>query len=169
MDSEDFDHLIKLFDYALSSDNPAVKKALKNLLLVVSIVEPQEEATGMSPLKEIKLELQKLRTEVAMLQQLNRSGAYIPPYNPNTTSYPLPFPGSYPSTNPWTSYDPRNGIVRATSSVTSGSISSMPGSFTTNTVSTSSLNSELLARIVSENELNAYFDSMEDQETERKE
>lgn len=36
----------KLFDAALASDNPSVKKALRNFLLVASIVEAEEGQVG---------------------------------------------------------------------------------------------------------------------------
>jgi hypothetical protein len=98
--SEDLDNLLKLFDYALSSDNPAVKKALKNLLLVVSIVEPQEDATRPGPLAEIKRELQRLQADINILQNAVRSAITTPrsggyPYYPNTSG------GTWTSTTPW--------------------------------------------------------------------
>lgn len=100
MASEDLENLLKLFDYALSSDNPAVKKALKNLLLVVSIVEPQEDATKPGPLAEIKRELQRLQADINILQNAVRSTISTPrpggyPYYPNTSG------GTWTSTTPW--------------------------------------------------------------------
>lgn len=91
MVSEDLENLLKLFDFALSSDNPAVKKALKNLLLVVSIVEPQEDASKPGPLAEIKMELQILRAEIATLKNSAnlRGGTYNhPPAFPSYPAYP---------------------------------------------------------------------------------
>ena len=98
--SEDLDNLLKLFDYALSSDNPAVKKALKNLLLVVSIIEPQEDATRPGPLAEIKRELQRLQADINILQNAVRSTITTPrsggyPYYPNTSG------GTWTSGTPW--------------------------------------------------------------------
>ena len=112
MASEDLENLLKLFDYALSSDNPAVKKALKNLLLVVSIVEPQEDAGKMGPLAKIKMELQILRAEVEMLKNnanlrggtYNHPPAYPSPYIPNTSGgyWPATGIGTLPG-NTWIS------------------------------------------------------------------
>jgi hypothetical protein len=121
MASEDLDNLLKLFDYALSSDNPAVKKALKNLLLVVSIVEPQEDATRPGPLAEIKRELQRLQAEVNALQNtvrstLPRTGGY--PYYPNTSG------GNWTSTTPWTG----TGTLFAGSGISSSSATGATGS-----------------------------------------
>ena len=100
MASEDLENLLKLFDYALSSDNPAVKKALKNLLLVVSIVEPQEDATKPGPLAEIKRELQILRAEIATLKNIVPTRGTTYPYPPSFPAYPYT-----PNTSggiPWT-------------------------------------------------------------------
>lgn len=101
MASEDLENLLKLFDYALSSDNPAVKKALKNLLLVVSIVEPQEDAGKLGPLAEIKMELQILRNEISILKNNVRGGNYTHP--PAYPSYPAyPYTPNTSGGTPWT-------------------------------------------------------------------
>ena len=118
MASEDLENLLKLFDYALSSDNPAVKKALKNLLLVVSIVEPQEDAGKLGPLAEIKLEIQLLRSEIA---KLKNDFNVASPARPSTNPYQYP---SYPNTSgglPWVGTRP-GGTWTTTS--TSSSVSS---------------------------------------------
>lgn len=101
MASEDLENLLKLFDYALSSDNPAVKKALKNLLLVVSIVEPQEDAGKPGPLAEIKMELQILRAEIAALKNSAnlRGNTYTHP--PSYPSYPSPYIPNTSGGIPW--------------------------------------------------------------------
>jgi hypothetical protein len=128
--SEDLENLLKLFDYALSSDNPAVKKALKNLLLVVSIVEPQEEAGKPGPLTEIKMELQLLRSEIAKLKNdMNMISPTRPstnpytypayPYNPNTTG---PYNPNSSGGLPWIGARP-GGTWTTTSTSSSGSIS----------------------------------------------
>ena len=103
MVSEDLENLLKLFDFALSSDNPTVKKALKNLLLVVSIVEPQEDASKPGPLAEIKLELQKLHAEIYLLKNSAnlRGGTYNHP--PSYPSYPAyPYNPNTSGGTPWT-------------------------------------------------------------------
>jgi hypothetical protein len=117
--NEDFENLLKLFDYALSSDNPAVKNALKNLLLVVSIVEPQEEDPNKGPLHDLKKEIQDLRMQVSVL----RSELAVLRQAPNTTypSYPAypPTYTAYPGTGtPWI---PGGGITSSSTSTTSTS------------------------------------------------
>ena len=126
MASEDLENLLKLFDYALSSDNPAVKKALKNLLLVVSIVEPQEDAGKMGPLAKIKMELQILRAEVEMLKNnanLRNKPYTYPPSFPSYPSYPSPY---IPNTsNPWTATG--IGTLPGNTWISSSSVSSTTG------------------------------------------
>lgn len=132
MASEDLENLLKLFDYALSSDNPAVKKALKNLLLVVSIVEPQEDAGKLGPLAEIKLEVQLLRSEIA---KLKNDFNLASPARPSTNPYQYP---SYPNTSgglPWIGTRP-GGTWTTTSTSSSGSISSNSDSSSFDTEST---------------------------------
>ena len=122
MASEDLENLLKLFDYALSSDNPAVKKALKNLLLVVSIVEPQEDVSKPGPLAEIKMEIQLLRSEIA---KLKNDFNVIPSARPSTNPYQYPSYPSYPNTSgglPWIGTRP-GGTWTTTSTSSSGSIS----------------------------------------------
>lgn len=112
--NEDFEDLLKLFDYALSSDNPAVKKALRNLLLVVSIVEPQEEKPNKGPLHDLKKEIQDLKMQVAVL----RSELNVIRQTPNTSypAYPTP-PTTYPSVpgtyTPW--------VITSTTGISSSS------------------------------------------------
>jgi hypothetical protein len=67
MISEEMEQLAKLFDFALTSDNPAVKKALKNLLLLVSIVEPEEHNKTPGPLRQLQDEIMTLRKEIMRL------------------------------------------------------------------------------------------------------
>lgn len=109
MISEEMEQLVKLFDFALTSDNPAVKKALKNLLLLVSIVEPEEANKTPGPLSQLQDEIMKLRGEilklhndVAMINERDRiirQPAYptyptSPSIYPNSHQYP-PYSGTW--------------------------------------------------------------------------
>ena len=114
--NEDFEDLLKLFDYALSSDNPAVKKALKNLLLVVSIVEPQEEKPNRGPLHDLKREIQDLKMQLAVM----RSELATLRQSPNT-AYPSTYP-TYPSTHPpYVPWVYTGSVTTSTSTTTSSS------------------------------------------------
>lgn len=128
MISEEMEQLVKLFDFALSSDNPAVKKALKNLLLLVSIIEPEEENHRPGPLRSLQDEIMKLRTEILRLSndmslikehnRISRTTPYMP-------SVPGTYPGTYPTTYP-TTYP--NSWTITTSTPTSSSITSVVAS-----------------------------------------
>lgn len=100
--SGEMEDLIKLIDYALASDNPTVKKALRNLLLVVSITEPVEDNTRQGPLAGMQRDLSSLRSLVNdlhnKLQSLENKlygGTRVYPSTPSypNTSYPY-----YPNT-----------------------------------------------------------------------
>lgn len=66
----DLETLIELFDTALSSDNPAVKKALKNLLLISSLVnsEISDNEKFQGPLKRLFDGVQDLHRRIDVLQ-----------------------------------------------------------------------------------------------------
>jgi hypothetical protein len=56
-DQADFDleTFVDLFDTAMSSDNPAVQRALKNLLMIAAIVNAEDTEAGMrqGPLRRV--------------------------------------------------------------------------------------------------------------------
>ncbi len=66
----DLETLIDLFDTALSSDNPSVKKALKNLLLVSSLVNSEipEISRVQGPLKKLFDDVQTLNSKLEILK-----------------------------------------------------------------------------------------------------
>lgn len=114
MISEEMEQLVKLFDFALSSDNPAVKKALKNLLLLVSIIEPEEGTTNPGPLSQLQNEIIRLRKDVELLKIKDNAG--------KTTTYPSPY---YPSYPPNTHIIPGGTWITTNTSGTSSASSSM--------------------------------------------
>lgn len=99
-DQADFDleTFVDLFDTAMSSDNPAVQRALKNLVLISAMVNAQQNPEGLrkGPLRRIVEDMQSLSRRVG---QLESAGAYranqpITP-NPGTTSAPNVWPQPY--------------------------------------------------------------------------
>lgn len=99
-DQADFDleTFVDLFDTAMSSDNPAVQRALKNLVLISTIVNahnPDSLRTG--PLRRVVEDIQTLKKRIG---QLESGGAQRATYNPSpgfTTGYQ---PQTYTGTNP---------------------------------------------------------------------
>lgn len=94
-DQADFDleTFVDLFDTAMSSDNPAVQRALKNLVLISAIVNAQQDPNGLrkGPLRRVIEDIQVLNKRIG---QLESAGAYRSTYAPTTpnpgTASPTP-------------------------------------------------------------------------------
>jgi len=68
--NEDFDleKFVELFDIAMTSDNPTVRKAFKNLMIVAALVDSENTSKSLGPLKEILTEFRKLSNRVNTLE-----------------------------------------------------------------------------------------------------
>ena len=92
-DQADFDleTFVDLFDTAISSDNPAVQRALKNLLMIAAIVNAEDPEAGMrqGPLKRV---LEDQRNIIRRLDRIESDKIY--PQSP--TPY---IPGGIPPTS----------------------------------------------------------------------
>ena len=87
-DQADFDleTFVDLFDTAISSDNPAVQRALKNLLMIAAIVNAEDPEAGMrqGPLKRV---LEDQRNIIRRLDRIESDKIYPQsptPYTPGT-------------------------------------------------------------------------------------
>ena len=109
-DQADFDleTFVDLFDTAISSDNPAVQRALKNLLMIAAIVNAEDAEAGMrqGPLKRV---LEDQRNIIRRLDRIESDKIYpqqptpwVPPSG-GTPFGPVPL-GPYiaPNTGPHT-------------------------------------------------------------------
>lgn len=86
MNNEELKTFVKLFDTAMTSDNPTVKKAFKNLMIVSALVNAETHDIK-GPLETI---VEDLHTRVSTVEtQLQRVIAGY--YNTNTT-YPIADP-----------------------------------------------------------------------------
>jgi len=105
-DQADFDleTFVDLFDTAISSDNPAVQRALKNLLMIAAIVNAEDPQAGMrqGPLKRV---LEDQRNIIRRLENIENNGGnlhrqYGPiPSTPNMpTPWVVPTPVQSPNT-----------------------------------------------------------------------
>lgn len=89
-DQSDFDleTFVDLFDTAMSSDNPAVQRALKNLVLISAMVNAQNsDGLRKGPLRRVVDDIQMLNKRIG---QLESAGAQRSTYNPSpgfTTGY----------------------------------------------------------------------------------
>jgi hypothetical protein len=93
-DQADFDleTFVDLFDTAISSDNPAVQRALKNLLMIAAIVNAEDPEAGMrqGPLKRV---LEDQRNIIRRLDRIESDRIYPQqpaPYNPGAPMGPVP-------------------------------------------------------------------------------
>lgn len=109
-DQSDFDleTFVDLFDTAMSSDNPAVQRALKNLVLISAIVNAQENPDSIrrGPLRKMVDDILSIRKR---LDQLESAGAYRSTYKPQPittwTDATIPAGYKYPSIHPGTTID----------------------------------------------------------------
>jgi len=108
---EDFDinEFARMFDAALASDNPTVKKALRNFMMVTAIVHSKEQTTPaltIGPLERLVKKVEELERMVYELQN-----------NRVTTGYKDKYQRDYYN-NTWT-YAPNTSTTSGTISGTS--------------------------------------------------
>jgi len=104
----DLEQFADLFDQAMTSDNPTVKRAFKNLLLVAAIAESDEKKV-VGPMRELLDELKALRQRVNNLESQWIRPQTPTPYSPGTPMGPVPL-GPYTIPNTSTPYNPGTGI-----------------------------------------------------------
>jgi hypothetical protein len=84
-DQADFDleTFVDLFDTAISSDNPAVQRALKNLLMIATIVNAEDPEAGMrqGPLRRV---IDDQRNIIRRLERVENDNTKIYPQTPGT-------------------------------------------------------------------------------------
>jgi hypothetical protein len=97
-DSSDFDleTFVDLFDTALTSNNPTVQKAFKNLLMVTAIVHAKQESIDNSqgPLRRLVDDIKNLNRRLSHLE----NQTVLPGGGFNPTPVPMP---SYPAGPTW--------------------------------------------------------------------
>jgi len=102
----DLETFVDLFDTALCSDNPAVKKALKNLLLITTMIQSEVSAEERmkGPLRQVIDDIRNLNRRLNRLEDQNIY-PQGPVYTPPTT---MPLVGS--SGPVWTTPNTGNPI-----------------------------------------------------------
>jgi len=93
-DQADFDleTFVDLFDTAISSDNPAVQRALKNLLMIATIVNAEDAEAGMrqGPLRRV---IEDQKNIIRRLERVENDRIYPQqptPWTPGTPTGPVP-------------------------------------------------------------------------------
>jgi hypothetical protein len=102
-DQADFDleTFVDLFDTAISSDNPAVQRALKNLLMIAAIVnaEDAEACMRQGPLKRVLEDQRNIIRRLDRIESDRINPQQPAPYNPSgagTPFGPVPLGPYYP-------------------------------------------------------------------------
>jgi hypothetical protein len=126
-DQADFDleTFIDLFDTAMTSDNPAVQKALKNLILISALVDAKSyHSLRQGPLRRLVEDIKHLNQRISSLEMEKQFKApyYSHPTNPGTPMWPQPSPNTVaPTAVPGTTLPPGAIWTTATSNVASTS------------------------------------------------
>lgn len=103
-DQADFDleTFVDLFDTAMTSDNPTVKRALRNLLMVVSIAQAEDTKQDAGPLRRLVEDINHLNRRLTNVES-SQQQPYTNPWTitPGTPTPSIPL-GPYvaPSTVP---------------------------------------------------------------------
>lgn len=102
MNDEDFDihQFAKLFDAALASDNPAVKKALRNFMMVSAIVEAEDADRKPGPFQQVLDQVNDVKKRLSKIER-EMSNKYS--WDQYTTTGP-----SWYTTDNTTTYKSRN-------------------------------------------------------------
>jgi hypothetical protein len=81
-DDIDLETLVDLFDTAMSSDNPAVKKAFKNLLLVSTIVNSELSSPNIikGPLRQLTDDFRNIVRRIETLESERYNNINPTPY-----------------------------------------------------------------------------------------
>ena len=79
MDNFDISEFAKMFDAALASDNPSVKKALRNFMMVAAIVHAQDHNENERITGPLETLIKRVETVERMIRDLNSYDRYTRP------------------------------------------------------------------------------------------
>lgn len=120
-DQADFDleKFVDLFDTAMSSDNPTVQRALRNLLMIAAMVDAEntDETVRRGPLRRLVEDQQNI---IRRLERVENSQ----PWSTSPNTYPFTPPGSVPAVGTWPNTYPYPHTTTTTT----------PGTFPPNTI-----------------------------------
>jgi len=115
MTDQELEQLADLFDQAMTSDNPTVKRAFRNLLMVAAIDNPDNAHPG--PMRDLLNRVNRLETRISQLEQhqpIRPQSPFGPssPYQPIVPNQPYTYPT--PATWPNITYGTGTGNVPIT-------------------------------------------------------
>lgn len=117
MEQFDIKEFAQMFDAALASDNPTVKKALRNFMMVAAIVHAQElneDERLMGPLEAL---LKKVSELESLVHNLNQTRTYKDNYRD--------YYKDYVGTNPTWVYSPNTSTTTSTTKVNTIEVSEL--------------------------------------------
>jgi hypothetical protein len=118
MDDFDITAFAKMFDAALASDNPAVRKALRNFMMIAAITESENNSSVVGPFGSLLSRMDDMEQELQAIKYVQTS-TY-----PSTTIYPGGLiPPSYPGT--YTSFNGGGSRSASTTDSTSNNLSEL--------------------------------------------
>ena len=87
----DLEQFVDMFDTAMNSDNPTVKKCFNNLLMVVALAHAEDKEKHIGPLRKIVDDLAYVSRRLEEIERTirimnNSTGPSGTPYNYNSTS-----------------------------------------------------------------------------------
>lgn len=86
-DEFDLEKFVELFDVAMTSDNPTVRKAFKNLLIVAALVDSETENKIPGPLRQLMADVGELKSRMITIER-SKYNSTPSMYGPITTGYP---------------------------------------------------------------------------------
>lgn len=87
----DLEQFVDMFDTAMNSDNPTVKKCFNNLLMVVALAHAEDKEKHIGPLRKLVDDLAYVSRRLEEIERTirimnNSTGPSGTPYNYNSTS-----------------------------------------------------------------------------------
>jgi hypothetical protein len=80
MDDFDINAFAKMFDAAIASDNPAVRKALRNFMMIAAITESEYSDSITGPFQSLFSRLDELERQIRDMKYVPSNPYYTPPY-----------------------------------------------------------------------------------------
>ena len=98
-DSFDLETFVDLFDTAMTSDNPAIRKAFKNLMMVATLVESENNNLKVGPLRGLLKTVENLQQRMTVVEMnQNKSNTVNTVYGPSVTTIGNPY---QTNNSPW--------------------------------------------------------------------
>jgi|688.fasta_scaffold30275_16 hypothetical protein len=85
----DLEKFVDMFDTAMNSDNPAVKRCFNNLLMVVALAHAEDKEKQLGPLRKLVNDVTELNSRMATIEKaMVHTNSYV--YNDMGIDYNTP-------------------------------------------------------------------------------